>query len=609
MLFEPVRSAEPPSVSGTTALTTSSTSSDDLRVATFGRRLRLRLAEGRRAPPASFFGSSPATDPLELRLLARRQLRRPAPPRPPAPRRRARRSPRHAGTHLLGHLERRPRPAVDLADLGDLLRARAASRARPWCPAWSAPRSRYACGSRSSPATRSPSPRRSPGRCRRDRARRTRAPTSPTAANRAFWSVTSARITLPSIEMPLSSHKTISFDELLLAGEPDRLVADPLHQAAVAGDHPGVVVDDLAPEARREALLGDRHADRVGEPLAERPGRRLDALGVAVLGMPGGPRPELAEVLDLLDRHLRDSRSGRAAHRAASTRARPTARSGRGRASAGALGVELQVPLEQHGRDVGHAHRHARDAPSSPSAPRPSPAPGAPPPSSSGRGGAGGARRCPPGGSFPARRQPSPWAPRYGTDTSRPGGQGAFAAPAGRRSAPGRIEPRRASATTDCIVPGPLPKTGGPRIESAEMSQITELEAQLAEALDRLRVRPRRARGRRRAAARRTGAARADRRARGGEGRARRRARAAAGQARQGRRRARRPDRPAQAPDRGGLTCPSSSSRSAAASSRSPASPARSPRSSAPAASSTPRPSASATPAAPPRSACCCSPA
>ena len=32
----------------------------------------------------------------------------------------------------------------------------------------------------------------------------------PEAANRAFWSVTSARLTLPSIEIPLSSHITIS---------------------------------------------------------------------------------------------------------------------------------------------------------------------------------------------------------------------------------------------------------------------------------------------------------------------------------------------------------------------------------------------------------------
>ena len=36
VLFEPVRSAEPPIVSGTTPLMTSSAISEDLRVATFG---------------------------------------------------------------------------------------------------------------------------------------------------------------------------------------------------------------------------------------------------------------------------------------------------------------------------------------------------------------------------------------------------------------------------------------------------------------------------------------------------------------------------------------------------------------------------------------------
>ena len=155
----------------------------------------------------------------------------------------------------------------------------------------------------------------------------------PEAANRAFWSVTSARLTLPSIEMPLSSHITISRREPLLAGEPDRLVADPLHQAAVAGDHPGVVVDDLPPEARRQALLGDRHADRVGEPLAERPGRRLDPRGVAVLRDARRCASRAGGSARARRSSCRRSRSGTAARRAASTRARPTARSGRGPAS------------------------------------------------------------------------------------------------------------------------------------------------------------------------------------------------------------------------------------------------------------------------------------
>ena len=73
-----------------------------------------------------------------------------------------------------------------------------------------------------------------------------------------------------------------------MAGERGGLVRDALHQVAVAGDHEGAVVDDLVPravEARGEVPLGERHADGVGEALAERPGGGLDARGVAVLGV------------------------------------------------------------------------------------------------------------------------------------------------------------------------------------------------------------------------------------------------------------------------------------------------------------------------------------
>ncbi len=59
MLFDPVRSAEPPSVSGITALMTSSTISDDFRVATFGAVSLVVLRNAARAD-ASFFGASPA---------------------------------------------------------------------------------------------------------------------------------------------------------------------------------------------------------------------------------------------------------------------------------------------------------------------------------------------------------------------------------------------------------------------------------------------------------------------------------------------------------------------------------------------------------------------
>ena len=73
--------------------------------------------------------------------------------------------------------------------------------------------------------------------------------------------------------------------ELEVTGERDRLLADALHEAAVAGDHVGVVIDDLIAVARVEQPLGERHADGVAEPLPERTGGGLDARRMAIFGM------------------------------------------------------------------------------------------------------------------------------------------------------------------------------------------------------------------------------------------------------------------------------------------------------------------------------------
>jgi hypothetical protein len=53
-------------------------------------------------------------------------------------------------------------------------------------------------------------------------------------------------VTLPSMEMPLSSYSAIS---LFSFQAPARggFVRDAFHQAAVAQEHVGVVVDDLVP--------------------------------------------------------------------------------------------------------------------------------------------------------------------------------------------------------------------------------------------------------------------------------------------------------------------------------------------------------------------------
>ena len=93
--------------------------------------------------------------------------------------------------------------------------------------------------------------------------------------------------------------------EAEVAGERGGLVLDALLHVAVGRDHVGVVVDDVVAglvEAGGEHALGEREADRRRDALAERAGRRLDARHVAVLGVAGGRRAELAEVLEVVER-------------------------------------------------------------------------------------------------------------------------------------------------------------------------------------------------------------------------------------------------------------------------------------------------------------------
>ena len=179
----------------------------------------------------------------------------------------------------------------------------------------------------------------------------------PAAAKRARWSVLVGErgravygdlVVVPEHDEPR---------QLQVAGEVDRLVGDALHQAAVAGDHVGPMIDEIAVPGRQRAL-GDGHADSGGEALPKGPGRRLDAESVAVLGMAGGPGAELSEALDFLDGHVgvagqieqRVKQHRPVAGRQDETVAVwPT----RGR------GIEFEELREQHRRDVGHAHRHA----------------------------------------------------------------------------------------------------------------------------------------------------------------------------------------------------------------------------------------------------------
>ena len=92
-----------------------------------------------------------------------------------------------------------------------------------------------------------------------------------------------------------------------VAGQARGLRRDALQEVAVAGDDVGPVVDDRVPgavELGGQAPLGDGHADRVRDALAERTGRRLDAGRQAVLRMAGRPRAPLPERLEVVEREV-----------------------------------------------------------------------------------------------------------------------------------------------------------------------------------------------------------------------------------------------------------------------------------------------------------------
>jgi hypothetical protein len=147
------------------------------------------------------------------------------------------------------------------------------------------------------------------------------------------------------------------------AGQRTGFVRDTFHQAAVAEEHPGAVVDDgeaVAVEAVGQHLLGQRHAHRVGEALAQRPGGGFHTRRFTGLRMPGGLRVQLAEALQLFDRQrvAGEVQQGVLQHRTVTVGEHEAVAVGPLRVGR-VVGEEI-VP--QHFGDVGHAHRHARMA-------------------------------------------------------------------------------------------------------------------------------------------------------------------------------------------------------------------------------------------------------
>ena len=145
------------------------------------------------------------------------------------------------------------------------------------------------------------------------------------------------------------------------AGQRRGLVRDAFHQAAVAQEHPGMVVDDLelrAVEALRQQLLRQRHAHGIGQALAQRAGGGFDTGRVAELRVAGGLAVQLPEALELLDRQVVAAQVQQRVdqHRAVAVGQHETV-------AVEPLRVVRAVAQEvvpEHLGDVGHAHRHAR---------------------------------------------------------------------------------------------------------------------------------------------------------------------------------------------------------------------------------------------------------
>ncbi len=110
-------------------------------------------------------------------------------------------------------------------------------------------------------------------------------------------------------------------------------------------------------ELGAEQLLGQRHADRIGQALAERAGGGFHARGDADLGMAGGLGVQLAEIADLVQGQVVAGQVQQRVqqHRAVPVRQHETVAPGPVRVGR----VVAQVPRPQGDGDLGHAHRHA----------------------------------------------------------------------------------------------------------------------------------------------------------------------------------------------------------------------------------------------------------
>ncbi|MNS45853.1 hypothetical protein D3C72_783310 [compost metagenome] len=151
------------------------------------------------------------------------------------------------------------------------------------------------------------------------------------------------------------------FAQLQSTGQGARLVGDTFHQAAVAHEGVGVVVDDVVTrlvELLGHGLLGDRHAHGIGDALTQRASGGLDARGITVLRVTRGARVQLAEVFQIIDGEVvtGEMQQGVQQHGAVAVGQHEAVTVG----PLGVVRVVLEVATPQHFGDICHSHGGAR---------------------------------------------------------------------------------------------------------------------------------------------------------------------------------------------------------------------------------------------------------
>ena len=151
--------------------------------------------------------------------------------------------------------------------------------------------------------------------------------------------------------------------QLERAGQRAGFVADAFHQAAVAQEDIGVMVDDVkarAIEFLTQQTFSQGHADGVGDALAERAGGGFHARGDAVFRVAGGLAVQLAEILQFRHRQVVAGEVQQRVdqHRAVAVGQHETVTIRPARVQR----VVAQVAAPQCHGNIRHAHRRARVA-------------------------------------------------------------------------------------------------------------------------------------------------------------------------------------------------------------------------------------------------------